>query len=244
MTLSYAEIKIGSSVIPAGDPAEQLMANLMLCILAYYSGVVDIGKKHLEYAHSIAAKLEKLGQTYRCSNIIKVVGITSGTDDESATLMLPIVGDHLVVPGISVQQLAKRLKSIPDDTGTISLQQLNIEYYRLRLRPARVRRSLAGILELEAADNLAMQTEELLTACLADRLINVEAIDLAYALLGLVYDFSAAGNFILAEMAVNQANRVIDEWADGDKERCEMQPFTNFKAQVQLLARELKTQAF
>ena len=240
MPLNHVEIKVGSVVIPAGDPAEQLIANLMLSVLAFHADALELGQKHLLYAHSLSANLESLGPTYRGSAPFKVVGITSTTDDQNETLRLPIVGGSLVVPGLSIQQLAKRVKALQTERLTISLQELQIYHYDVRLRPSRVKRSLADIMELNSTERLIGRSEDLLTGCLGDRRKFVDALDLASDYLGLVHNLSSTQNFMLAEMALNQARAALDDWVSSHEDLGEIQPVANFKAKVLQLAEELK----
>ena len=240
MSPRYSETKVGNSVIPAGDPAEQFMANLMLAVLAFHSDDTDIGQKHLNYAHSIAADLERLARTYRSKIPMKVIGITSRTDDQEATLMVPVVGERLVVPGMDLQRIAKRLKSQSAGQSTISLQALNIHYHDLRFRPARLVRALAAIMELDTANSLLTQAEGLLTRCLADKHGTVDAIELAHDYLRLTHEFSSIRNFLLAGMALQQATQAIDELVRSDNELGNLKSVTEFRARVQVLASELR----
>ncbi len=154
--------------------------------------------------------------------------------------MVPIVGGHLVVPGIDLQRIATRLKAHPGGQPMISLQAIEISYYEPRFRPARLRRALAAIMEIVETDRLLTRVEDLLNACLGDKLKALEAVDLAYDYLSLTSDLSSARNFLIAGMALKQAIRVIDEFIRSDEELGEMQSVIAFKATAELLAKELR----
>jgi hypothetical protein len=240
MSSRYMEFKLGSSTLPVGDPIEQFIANLMLSISALHANDVDAARKHLSQAHSIATSLERKAQTHRGVKKAKVIDLIFGENDDQDILMMPVVGECLIVPMFDMQRIVENMRSFPDEQSRNSLRTLEISYYNTRLRPARLKEHLHSIMNLEQHDITIPRIEALLSTCLVGKNRSVDYLDLSNDYLDLTRDFLLMENFPIAGLTLEQASRTVEEFVSRNKDYGDMQSVINFRAKVEIFARELR----
>src|SRR5215467_5218363 len=94
------KMQIEKVPVPAGDRAEQLIANLLLSIIAAQLKAKATASEYLVEAHNLAVNLSNETVTYRPLQPSKFAHFTFDMDGEIGALVFPIINDILVIPSI------------------------------------------------------------------------------------------------------------------------------------------------
>jgi hypothetical protein len=98
--------------VPAGDRAEQLIANLTLSIIAPQLNAKATASEYLVEAHRLAADLANETLTYRPLQPSKFARLTFDIDGKTSALVFSIINDILVIPAISFDATGGRATNI------------------------------------------------------------------------------------------------------------------------------------
>jgi hypothetical protein len=71
------ELQGGNTTIPAGDRGEQLIANLILSIIACHLHTVESARAHITQAHAIAEGLSRETLTHRPRRVSKLARLVA-----------------------------------------------------------------------------------------------------------------------------------------------------------------------
>jgi hypothetical protein len=161
--------------VPVGDRAEQLIANLLLSIIAAQLKAKATASEYLVEAHSLAVNLSNETVTYRPLQPSKFAHLTFDMDGEIAALIFPIINDFLVIPSIRFDVKGGGAE-IPH---MANLMGFDVTRVMLRIR---TRKTLAILEELKntaSLEELVDRATKFLSTCLYNEMPTADPLDRA-----------------------------------------------------------------
>jgi hypothetical protein len=193
--------------VPAGDRAEQLIANLTLSIIAAQLNANATASEYLVEAHSLAVNLSNETPTYRPLQPSKFARLTFGMDGETGALVFPIIDDSLVFPSIRFDVNGGGAE-IPH---MVNLIGFDVTRFMLRIR---TRKTLAVLEELKNATSLEELTHratKFLSECLYNERPSADPLDRANDCLEVARN-SLKNNLTLASIALASVDLALDSF--------------------------------
>jgi hypothetical protein len=192
--------------VPAGDRAEQLIANLTLSIIAARLNAMAPASEYLVEAHTLAVNLANETLTYRPLQPSKFARLTFDLDGETGALVCPIINDIVVIPAIRFDVKGGGAE-IPRMT---SITGLDVTRFMLRIR---TRMTLAVLEELKnkaSLEELVDRATKFLSECLYNEKPSADPLDRADDYLEVARDLLKKGNFPLASIALANVDLTLD----------------------------------
>jgi hypothetical protein len=199
-------MQIANVVVPPGDPAEQLIANLALSVIAAEMNANAISRAYLTQAHGLAVSLEHQRFTYRPPHPSKFVRLIFAADGEIKPLLLPIINNILVVPVITCDDVEAHLER-PD---LVKIMGLEVTRFLLRIRTRKTLALLERLKNTASLEQLADTAGNFLTKCLNNEISSAEPLDRTEDCLELARDLLRKRNFALASLALTNADLTLD----------------------------------
>lgn len=206
------EVEIDDVIVPAGDPGERLIANLILSVIALDLRSDATARRHLAQAHALAIELADRSLVYRPPRPSEFARLTCERDGHAETILLPVINNILVYPAIAVEDVAG-----PNDAGvpSVDVRGLEITRFMLRLRPRRIATILDSLGEATPTQQLTDVLRRILTACTRQELPVTEPVDRANDSFTLARNLLGKRNFPLATLALSDADRALEAYAQG-----------------------------
>lgn len=208
-------VEIENVTVPAGDPGEQLIANLILSTIAFDLHSDRTARRHLTQAYSLAMGLADQSRVYRPARPSQLARLTCEFDGLTETVLLPVIGNILVfpviapvLPAIATEDIMGALETTPAE---VNIKTLEITRFMLRLRPGRVASILESLGHAAPSQHLADAMRRILSACTRHELPVGGPLDRADDFLTLARDLIGKRNFPLATLALENADRALDE---------------------------------
>ena len=194
--------------VPAGDRAEQLIANLTLSIIAAQLNAKPIASEYLVEAHRLAASLSNETLTYRPLKSSKFVRFTLGMDSETSTLVFPIINDILVIPAIRFD--------VKETGGEIphmsSIMGFDVTRFMLRIRTRTTLAVLENLKNMVSLEELVDRATNFLSECLYNEKPYSDALDRADDCLEVARDLLKKGHFPIASIALANVDLALDSF--------------------------------
>jgi hypothetical protein len=194
--------------VPAGDRAEQLIANLILSIIAAQLSAKTTASEYLVEAQSLAANLSSETLTYRPLQPSKFVRLPFDTNGKIGALVFPIIDDVLVIPAIRFD-VRWRGEEILHVTNIIGF---DVTRFMLRIR---TRATLAVLEELKntaSLEELVDRATNFLSECLYNEKPPADRLDRADDCLEVARDLIKKRNFPLASIALANVDLALDSF--------------------------------
>jgi hypothetical protein len=194
--------------VPAGDRAEQLIANLLLSIIAAQLKAQATASEYLVEAHSLAVNLANETLTYRPLQPSKFAVFTFDMDGKIAALMFPIINGILVIPSIRFDVKRGRAE-IPQ---MANLMGFDVTRVMLRIR---TRKTLAVLEELKntaSLEELVDRATKFLSECLYNEKPSADPLDRANDYLEVARDLLKKRNFPFASVALANVDLALDSF--------------------------------
>lgn len=205
------EAQIGNITVPDGDRGEQLIACLILSIIAEQLHTLESARAYVAQAHVLAEGLSRHAVTYCPPHPSKFASVICEAEGETETLLLSVINGILVMPVINPQDIAKyKLPAQP----TITLRNVEVAYFKLRLRPARLARALQPLMEMTSAEAVAIAADGILRRCLSNEITATEPVGIAGDYLKLSNNFIKTFNFPLAKLAIQKADSALERYVE------------------------------
>jgi hypothetical protein len=199
-------MQIEDVVIPAGDRAEQLVANLLLAIIASQVNSEAMAKTFVAQAHALAVGLANDSRTYHPQQPSKFARLTFNTDGEINMLLLSIINNIMVVPVFKFDD-ARGQFSTPVVANIVSLEPT---HFMLRLRTHKTLSALESLKKTPSLELLADEAEKLLAECLYNEISSAEPFDRADDCITIARSLLKIGNFPLTSLALANAHASLD----------------------------------
>ena len=196
--------------VPAGDRAEQLIANLLLSITAAQLKAQATASEYLVEAHSLAVNLSNETITYRPLQPSKFAVLTFDMDGKIAALMFPMIDDTLVIPSIRFDVKGDGAE-IPQMANLMGFDVIRV---LLRIR---TRKTLAVLEELENAaslEELTHRATKFLSECLYNEKPSADPLDRANDCLEVARDSLKKRNLPLASIALASVDLALDSFME------------------------------
>lgn len=201
------KVEIDNVIVPAGDLGEQLIANLILSVIAFDLRSDATARRHLARAHALAIELAGRSLVYRPPRPSEFARLTCERDGYAETLLLPVINNILVYPAIAAEEVAG---SDEADAPTVNVKVLEIARFMLRLRPRRIATILESLEGATPSQQLTDVVRRILTSCTRQELPVTEPLDRANDSFTLARNLIGKRNFPLATLALSNAGRALD----------------------------------
>jgi hypothetical protein len=204
------EVEIDDIIVPAGDPGEQLIANLILSVIAFDLRSDATARRHLARGRALAIELADRSLVYRPPRPSEFARLTCERDGHAETILLPVINNVLVYPAIAVEDVAGH-----EEAGAplVNVRGLEITRFMLRLRPRRIATILDSLEGATPSEQITDVLRRILTACTRQELPVTEPVDRANDSFTLAHNLLGKRNLPLATLALSNADRALDAYA-------------------------------
>jgi hypothetical protein len=210
ITSLFVKSAVGDVFIPAGDPAEQIIANLILSVVVCQLHSEKAAQSFVIRAHELAEMLARHSAVYQPARPSRFARLTYEIDNKSDGILYSIIDDVLVVPTLANNAIVRPQQLVQ---GAIRLVSLTPTRYTLRMRPRKVLAELAALGEI-ASERLYDSVDRILQKCLQQELPRSEPLDRASESFTLARDLIGKRNYSLAVLALNDASAALDSYAN------------------------------
>ena len=107
---------VGDSIVPVGDPGEQLIANVILSGVVCQLNSEASARPFILQAHALALELAGRSPTYRPPHPSKFARLICQIAGETESILYSVIEDILVVPTITLEPI---LRAQPRETGVL-----------------------------------------------------------------------------------------------------------------------------
>jgi hypothetical protein len=209
------EVEIENVIVPAGDRGEQLIAHLILSVIAFDFRSDATARRHLAQAHALAIELVDRSLVYRPPRPSEFARLTCELDGHAETILLPVINNILVYPAIVVEGVAGNGEADAPavNAPTVNIRLLEITRFMLRLRPRRIATILESLEGATPSQQLTDAVRRILTACTRQELPVTEPLACANCSFTLASNLIGKRNVPLATLALSNADRALDAYA-------------------------------
>jgi hypothetical protein len=201
------EVQTNNIGIPVGDRGEQVIANLILTVIASQLYTVEIAKAYIAQAHAIVQGLAVSSLIYRPLRPSKLARLVCDVEGDTETLLLPIINNTLVVPAFNVTGITRHERSL---NPVVSLIGVEIARFMLRLRTRKLETALRPMRGMTSGEELAVAANGVLRECLYNEIKTTEPLRSANDLFMLARDLIGRRNFALAKLALENADGALE----------------------------------
>ena len=231
--------RIGDIVVPAGDPGEQLIANVILSVVACQLHSDAATKPFIIQAHALALQLASRCLTYRPPRPSKFARLAFEIAGQTEAVLYSVIDEILVVPTIMPTAIVRRQPTVQP----ANLLELEIVRYMLRLRTQKIAALLEPLTKGISRDQLSDAAEHILTRCLRHELPPAEPLDRASENFTLAHDLIGKRNYPLAALALNGAANALDAYAKTTSINGHSLIVQSMRSQITLMLDEIKHRA-
>jgi hypothetical protein len=128
-------------------------------------------------------------------------------------LLVPFAGGALAAPSIDLNSLMRRNNDKFGCLPTVDLSEVEIAYFLVRIRTARVAASIASLDEVYDIKALDSSATEVLRQCLQTETFCPDALDAAHDYFALARGFVSLEQTPLAVLCLNKAQTFLDSYA-------------------------------
>jgi hypothetical protein len=222
--------------IPAGDPGEQLVANLILSLVVCQLYALPNARTYIAQAHELAVRLEGQTITYRPKAPSKFARLEFEQQGATEILLLSLINNVLVMPPVGPAELAK-FASIAG--VTINLASLDVAHFMLRLRTRRLAAALEPLNKIECPEMFTDATHRILTKCFYREIVSEEPLDRADDCYMLARAFIRKGNFQMAAVALKNADSELESYVKSAPLKERHPAIQRMKEQIAAIIKEL-----
>jgi hypothetical protein len=228
---------IGEVFVPPGDPAEQLLANLILAVTVTQLHTDGAALPFLNRAHEIALTLSRVWMVYRPKQPSKFARLTFEADGTLQNILYPVIDGNLIVPAIAPEAIVRAQPVLGE---TVRLIDLSPARYMLRIRTRPVVEELNAIRTKVSHDKLAAVVDRILTKSLQQELPSVHALDRANESFSLARDLIGKRNYPLASLALTDAATAVDQYGKCATIESHAEIVSSMKEQVARMLQQIK----
>ena len=206
-----ASIK-GLARLRGADDLECFAAHLMLSKLFCHLRLAQEARAQLSCALEVLERRAGGMQTMRSAGTCMLMRVQTRADGDCARLALPCIGGEVVLPRIGVSAILPALRD-PSLRGTMAeLNDIALDYFRLRVRLSRVRAALRPLVEQDCLEDVAAALGTVLDQCIIV-VAPATPLQMADGYFMLARHFTRAGHRDLARLALQKARDQVDAYA-------------------------------
>jgi hypothetical protein len=198
----------GDPVVPLGDPGEQLIANVILSVVACQLHSEAAAKPFIIQAHALALELAGRSLTYRPPHPSRFARLVCQIAGETESVLYSVIDDILVVPTITPEAIVRRQAS-----EHAALLKLEMVRYMLRLRTQKIAALLEPLTKGAPPDRLFNVAQDVLIQSLHRELPPAEPLVRASENFTLAHNLIGRRNYPLAVLALNGAANALELYA-------------------------------
>lgn len=206
----FVKSAVGDVLIPAGDPAEQIIANLILSVIVCQLHSDKAAQSFVTRAHELAKMLARESAVYQPAQPSQFARLTYEVNNRSDIILYSIIDGVLIVPTLQDGAIVRSQELIP---GAIRLVSLTSTRYVLRMKPRNVLAELAA-LDGIMSERLYHSVDRILQKCLQQEVPTSEALDRAGESFALARGLIGKRSYSLAALALNDASAALDSYAN------------------------------
>ena len=199
--------------IPAGEDAERILAHLLMSRLACHLRLPKSVLLHVAGAIEVLDASRGVSHTIRGTRNARIVRILTTASGLSAPLLLPMIGNDVIVPALdsnTVRHLAALEKS---SAGEIAFGDITIDHVRLRLRRTSLVSALKALSENLPVERYAASLEAIIHRCILPPHEPAGPLETADGFFALARGFARQGNHAFARSCLKKARSHIELYA-------------------------------
>ena len=229
---------VGDSIVPLGDPGEQLIANVILSIIACQLHSDAAARPFVFQAHAIALQLAEKSLSYRPPHPSKFARLVCQIAGETESILYSVIDDILVVPTIGPGAI---VRAQPSETA--ALLSLEIVRYGLRLRTRKIAALLEPLTKGMSADRLSKVAQDVLTQSLHRELPAAEPLVRASENFTLAHNLIGRRNYPLAVLALDGAASALELYSKDTSLKDHPPIVQSMRRQITLMIGQIKQRA-
>jgi hypothetical protein len=224
--------EIGDVVVPSGDPGEQLIANVILSVVACQLRSDAAAEPFILRAHALALQLANRSLTYRPPRPSKFARLVCQIAGDTESVLYSVIDDILVVPMVTPAAIVR---------GQPAVQP--VVRYMLRLRTQKIAAVLEPLTKGAPRDQLSDVAQHVLTQSLRHQLPPAEPLVRASENFTLAHNLIGKRNYPLAALALNGAANALELYAKKTPIRDHSQIVQSMRRQIALMIDQIKHSA-
>jgi hypothetical protein len=221
--------------IPAGDPGEQLVANLILSLIVCQLYTLPEAIAYIGQAHELAVRLESQTMIYRPTPPSKFARMEFELQGATETVLLSLINNVLVMPAVGPAELSKLASTTSVATN---LTNLNVARFMLRLRTRRLVAALEPLKIIQSPEELMDATHRILMKCFYREIVE-EPLDRADDCFILSRALIGKRNFQMAAIALKNADNELELYMRSTPPREHPPRVQKMKEQIAAIIKEL-----
>jgi hypothetical protein len=132
-------------------------------------------------------------------------------------LLIPIIGGAALVPSVDLRRLVRQHRDGFDHLPSVDLSDVEIAYFNLRIRTARVVDSIASLDGVEDIDRIEFLAKAVLKSCLQKEASYPNPLDAADDYFDLACSFVNQQQAPLAALCLNKARALLESYAGSSR---------------------------
>jgi hypothetical protein len=235
----FRKNELGNVVVPPGDPGEQLIANVILSVVACQLHSVAAAKPFILRAYALALQLADKSLVYRPPHPSKFVRLVCQIGEETESVLYSVIDDILVLPAVTPGVIARGQPTVQPAT----LLKLEMVRHMIRLRTRKMAAVLEPLTKCTSSDRLSDVAQHILTQSLRHELPPAEPLARANENFTLAHNFIGKRNYPLAALALNSAANALEQYEKNTPIRDHSQTVRSMKRQIALVIDRIKHRA-
>jgi hypothetical protein len=230
--------EISDVVVPRGDPGEQLIANVILSVVACHLHSNAAAKPFILQAHALALELADRSPTYRPAHPSRFARVVCQIDGETESILYSVIDNILVVPMITPGSVVQGQSIQP-----AAILRLEMARYKLRLRTQKIAALLEPLTKGVSADRLSDVAQHVLTQTLRRELPPVEPLVRASENFTLAHNLIGRKNYPLAILALDGAANALELYANNTPLKDHAPIVQSMRRQITLMSSQIRHRA-
>ena len=231
--------EIGPVVVPPGDPGEQLIANVILSVVACQLHSDAAAKPFILQAHALALQLADRSFTYCPPRPSKFARLLCQIGGETESILYPVIDDILVVPMVTPASIV-RCQPIAQPA---TLLKLDMVHYVLRLRTQKIAAALEPLTKGTFSVELSDIAQHVLTQSLRHELPPAEPLVRANENFTLAHNLIGTRNYPLAALALTGAANELELYANNTSIKDHSLIVQSMRRQITLMLNQIEHRA-
>jgi hypothetical protein len=231
---------LGDIIIPPADPAEQLIANLILSVVVCQVHSAAAAQPFAARAHELAVLLANRSAVYRAPQPLKFARVTYESEGVVGSVLYSLIGGVLVVPKLAPEAIARQQ---PLMQGSVNLLHLSTVSYTVRIRARMVAAELEAFKTEISLDELSRVADLILAKSLQQECSPPEPLDRASQSFALAHNLIGMKNYPLAALALYGAADALDTYGKAATIAGHLPLVHSMRAQIDTLLEEIRHRA-
>ena len=200
---------LGDITIPPGDPAEHLIANLILSVVVCQVHSEAAAQPFTTRAYELAVMLASRFAAYRPPQPLKFARVTYELEGVVESVLYSVIDGVLVVPKLAPEAIVRRQRVV---RGAVNLLELTTASYMVRINAQMVAAELETFKRNISFIELSRAADAILANSLQQECSSSEPLDRASENFALAHNLIGMKNYSLAALALHGAADALDTY--------------------------------